>query len=72
MDTGYSYPRVGPLTYLARVGLRLRRVHTDHLLHAHSVDNAEGVEPTLDEPTTVPQGAAREQNSVSPATSSQS
>ena len=64
--------RLGPLTYLVRVALRLRLVHIDHLLQAHSVDNAEGVEPTLDEPTTVSQAAAREQQSVSPATTSQS
>ena len=42
------------------------------MLQADCVDNAEGVEPTLDEPTTVSQGAAREQHSVSAATSSQS
>ena len=64
--------RLGPLTYLVRVGHRLRFVHVDHLLQAHSVDNATGVEPTLDEPTNVLQGAAREQQSVSLATTSQS
>ena len=63
---------VGPLTYLQRLGRRLRFVHVDHLLQAHSVDNAEGAEPTLDEPTTVLQSAAREQESVSSATTSQS
>ena len=58
--------RLGPLTYLVKVGHRLRFVHVDHLLQAHYVDNAAGVEPTLDEPTNVLQGAAREQQSVSP------
>ena len=58
--------RLGPLTYLVRVGHRLRFVHIDHMLQAHSVDNTGGVEPTLDEPATVSQGAAREQKSVSP------
>ena len=64
--------RLGPLTYLVKVGHRLRFVHVDHMLQAHYVDNATGVEPTLDEPTNVLQGAAREQQSVSPATTSQS
>ena len=64
--------RLGPLTYLVRMGHRLRFVYIDHMLQAHSVDNTGGVEPTLDEPATVSQGAAREQKSVSPATSSQS
>ena len=46
--------RLGPLTYLVKVvGHRLRFVHIDHLLEAHSVADpvlgAEGVEPTLDE-----------------------
>ena len=50
--------RLGPLTYLVRVGHRLRFVIIDHLLQAHSVDNAECVEPTFDEPTTVSQRAA--------------
>ena len=47
--------RLGPLTYLVKVGHRLRFVHIDHLLQAHSVADpvldAEGVEPTLDEST---------------------
>ena len=64
--------RLGPLTYLVKVGHRLRFVHVDHILQAHSVDNATGVEPTIDEPTNVLQDAAREQQSVSPATTSQS
>ena len=34
--------RLGPLTYLVKVGHRLRFVHVDHLLQAHSVDNACG------------------------------
>ena len=72
MDTRYSYPPPGPLTFLLRVGHRLRFVHVDHLLQAHSVDNATGVEPTLGEPTNVLQGAARGQQSVSPTTTSQS
>ena len=74
MDTRYSYPPPGPPypLLLVKVGHRLRFVHVDHLLQAHSVDNATGVEPTLDEPTNVLQGAAREQQSVSPATTSQS
>ena len=53
-----------------RVAHRLRFVRIDHLLQAHSVADpvldTEGVEPTLDEPTTVSQGAAREHTSLSP------
>ena len=52
--------RLGPLNYLVRVGHRLRFVRVDHMLQAHSVDNATGVEPALDEQTAVLQGAARE------------
>ena len=66
--------RLGPLTYLVKVGHRLRFVHIDHLLQAHSVADpvldAECVEPTLDE-STVSQDAAREQTSVFPEKSSQ-
>ena len=66
--------RLGPLTYLVKVGHRLSFVHIDHLLQAHSVADpvldAEGVEPTLDE-STVSQDAAREQTSVFPDKSSQ-
>ena len=66
--------RLGPLTYLVKVGHRLRFVHIDHLLQAHSVADpvldAEGVEPTLDE-STVSQDAAREQTSVFPEKLSQ-
>ena len=44
--------RLGPLTYLVKVGHRLRFVHIDYLLQAHSVADpvldAEGVEPTLE------------------------
>ena len=58
-----------------RVAHRLRFVRIDHLLQAHSVADpvldTEGVEPTLDEPTTVSQGAAREQTSLSPEKLSQ-
>ena len=65
---------LGPLTYLVKVGHRLRFVHIDHLLQAHSVADpvldAEGVEPTLDE-SNVSQDAAREQTSVFPEKSSQ-
>ena len=57
------------------VGHRLRFVHIDHLLQAHSVAHpvrdTEGVQPTHDE-STVAQDAARGQKSVSPEKSSQS
>ena len=36
MDTGTVIRRMGPLTYLVRAGHRLRFVHIDHLLQAHS------------------------------------
>ena len=66
--------RLGPLTYLVKVGHRQRFVHIDHLLQAHSIADpvldAEGVEPTLDK-STVSQDAAQEQTSVFPEKSSQ-
>ena len=72
---GIVIHRLGSLTYLVRVAHRLRFVNIDHLLQAYSladpVLDTEGVEPTLDEPTTVSQDAAREQTRLSPEKSPQ-
>jgi len=46
--------RLGPLTYLVRVGRQLRYVHIDHLLQTERVNCEEAFEKVVPEESSVP------------------
>ena len=51
---GTMIRRLGPLTYLVRVGRQLRYVHIDHLLQTERVNCEEAFEKVVPEESSVP------------------
>lgn len=57
--------RLGPLTYLVRVGRQLRYVHIDHLLQTERVNCEEAFEEEIPEESSVPSSGSSTSPTVS-------